>query len=101
MSRHVGAIGVVYLTLAGVLGSVGLLIGGVGAKFLSVLLFGFRTRSAHLLLFDVICWASAVAGAIAGLKAAHLLYRRHFPARPRDGDPRPDYEEVRGPGRES
>ena len=90
----------VYLFLAGFLGLLGLCMGFVGTRFLSLLLVGFRIRSSYALAFDLICWTVAIAGAAAGLKGAHLLFRRHFPARPQVGDPRPDYEEVRGPDRE-
>ena len=89
----------VYVFLAGFLGLLGLCMGFLGTRFLSLLLVGYRTRSAYALAFDLICWTVAIVGAAAGLKGAHLLFRRHFPARPRVGDPRTDYEERQGPDR--
>jgi hypothetical protein len=91
---------VVYLTLAAVLSGVGFLIGFLGTRFLCMLLFGYRVRHSYALAFDLVCWSVALAAAGAGLKGAYLVYRRHFPAAPKAGDPRPDYEEGRIPDRE-
>ncbi|HVK10429.1 MAG TPA: hypothetical protein VM597_16800 [Gemmataceae bacterium] len=93
--RHGPAEFVVYLTLAAVLGGVGFLVGFVGTRFLCVLLFGYRVRYSYALAFDLVSWSVAIVAAGAGLKGAYLVYRRHFPALPKAGDPRPDYDDGR------
>jgi hypothetical protein len=101
MTRRPGPIEVVvYLTLAAVLSVVGFGVASIGTRFLCVLLFGARVRSSYAPAFDLVCWSVGLAAAAAGLYGAYLMYRRHFPAAPKAGDPRSDYEEGRGSGRE-
>ena len=89
----------VYAFLAGFLCLFGLCLGFQGTRFLSLVLVGYPTRSSYAPAFELAYWTVAIVSAAAGLKGAHLLFRRHFPSRPAVGDPRSDYDEERGPDR--
>ena len=91
----------VYGALGCMLALVGFVVGQIIPRFVAMVLFGLRIRRSHPNVLELVCWGCAIVGVLAGLKTTHLLYRRHFPAVPKAGDPRPDYDDVRSSGRES